>query len=85
MTKLSEGVEIDIQVYMTSESSGIDIKIGLKGFPVVPEFNENQLDPMSFIKSIQKSMDTSKLEALATDWRMMTRAEIKEYKDANPD
>jgi hypothetical protein len=67
-----EGVEIDFVIYLTSESTGIDVRFALKGMPAFVGF-EKACDPAA----LEVASGASRF---APDWRMMTRAEIAEYK-----
>jgi hypothetical protein len=69
MYPLPEGVEVSFQVYCTSDSTGIDIVVSLKGMKQLP-VEAGLIDTAGILRSLPE----------ADDWRVMTRDEITEYK-----
>jgi hypothetical protein len=65
-----EGVEFNIVIYLTSDLTGIDITVSLQG-----------LCEMASLKEVDVVGLCGALPPLASDWRIMTREEIKEFKD----
>lgn len=68
-----EGVEVDVNYYFTSPSTGVDVTVGLKGLEAFSGFDH----PRYASADIAKTMLP---QGMATDWRVMTRQEIKDYK-----
>lgn len=67
-----EGVEIDLVMYLTSPSTGLQVVVGLRGMNAIAPFSEAP-DPREIAQS-------HILPGLADDWRLMTREEISAYK-----
>lgn len=75
MIKLPEGVEVDLKVYLVGmiEENEVEIALTLGGMPAISDSVHEYLDLQSIIAS-QNLLD------LGTDWRVMTRPEISDYK-----
>lgn len=71
-----EGVEFQINIFLTSDSTGLDICTSLKGF--------TSLGQIPFVKCDELAKSVS-LYDVADDWRCMTRDEIRQYKDGEGD
>lgn len=72
--KAPEGVEYDIVVYLTSDSTGIDLRFRIGGAKTMTD--EFDLAALAEI---------NELADVAKDFRPMTRAEIKTYKEEAED
>jgi hypothetical protein len=68
-----EGVEIGFRVYLRSDSSELVAVVALDGMTRMREFND--VDVEGLIKSLGKPD-----YLLLTDWRVMTRKEIGDYR-----
>jgi hypothetical protein len=68
-----EGVELGFRVYLRSDSSELVAVIALDGMTQMREFND--VDVEGLIKSLGKPD-----YLLLTDWRVMTRKEIADYR-----
>jgi len=66
--KLPDGVELDVIVYSTSETTGANAALALRGFLTVPDFSALVAN-----RAIKGLLD-------ASDWRPMTREEIERFK-----
>lgn len=66
MKPLPEGCELTLNVFCTCDETGLNMVIGLKGMKV---FLEGPVDTASFLEMLPDD-----------DWRVMTRAEIIQYK-----
>jgi hypothetical protein len=73
--KMPEGTELSFLVYLigTVEGNEVEIVITLSGLTVFTDKVNKDLQIEPIIKSY-------KLDELGTDWRVMTRDEIKDYK-----
>lgn len=69
-----EGIEYGIVAYLTSDSEGIDTTVKVTG-PGGPTH--------ALPDACMRLSRFEELQAIATDWRPMTRAEITEYKREN--
>lgn len=69
MRQLPEGVEMSYDIYCTSDKEDIDIVVSLKGLKVMPD---GDVDTKDILKTLP--------EGISDDWRVMSRAEITEYK-----
>lgn len=74
-----EGIEGALYLYLTSDSTGLNIRVGLTGLkrPIEPK---NEIEPTGLLQSFGKD---EAISGLADDWRFMTAAEVKEYKEDN--
>jgi hypothetical protein len=70
MKSLPEGCEITLSVYGTSDETGLNIVVSLKGMKT---YVEGPIDTGAMLRVMPQDV--------ATDWRVMTRAEIIEYKE----
>lgn len=68
-----EGVEIDLVVYLVSDSTGLELRVGIRGLPILSDFKP-EFDP------VQLARHDVGLPLDITDWRVMTRDEIRPYK-----
>lgn len=76
--ELPEGVVATLDFYITSDSSGLEAVMSIKGLTVVPDFRLTpDLDALVLIKAAGGVVET--LREIADDWRMMTRAEVGDY------
>lgn len=74
-----EGVEFNIITYMTSDSTGLDVAIGLKSMKKMVELAEKvDTVALALAHNLTNSMGVN-------DWRVMTRDEIAQYKKAIED
>jgi len=73
--KLPEGVEYDLKVYLMGVIEGVEteIVVTLGGLPAFSDDVLEQVDLLRLVKS-------QNLDDLGTDWRIMTRDEITEFK-----
>ncbi|MGU3384453.1 hypothetical protein ACLBYG_08095 [Methylobacterium sp. D53M] len=76
--RLPEGCECRLDFYLTSDSNGMEIKVGIGGLPIIPSFKDQAPDALKLIASLGAAVEP--LANLAQDWRFMTRAEIADYK-----
>lgn len=80
--ELPDGVEVVVNLYVTSEGEGIDVVLagtfrgGVKRLDGLPADWR--------VAAERFGMDTSPLDRLADDWRYMTRDEVMTYKKDNP-
>ena len=72
MTHLPEGANAAFYFYYVSDETGLEIKVSLKGITKISEEVFGSLNPQGVI-------DAGDLPDVATDWRVMTREEIKDY------
>lgn len=73
MQKLPEGVEIDIITYVYSPSTDAEVRLRVGGFTSISEDFAKEVD-ITALKEFEL------LKEIATDWRVMTREEISDYK-----
>lgn len=73
LMKCPEGVELDLICYLTSDKTGLNVKISVKGLPAITSFKT--------VADAASLATAQGLTKFADDWRMMTRAEIKTYKE----
>ena len=73
-----EGVEFDMSIYITSDKSGASTRLAFPGNVKRPPPSV----PVNVRELIESLAPKSKLQlwAIASDWRVMTRAEITAYK-----
>lgn len=74
MIKMPEGVDLTINVYLTSDSEDLDFVFAVKGLTALTEFKED-LSPQGLWNSFNQG-EMSPVE----DLRVMTRAEIADYR-----
>lgn len=67
-----EGVEIGLSFYFTSEETGLEVVGNMSGLPALTSF-DGQADAAKLAEHFG-------LNSFADDWRLMTRAEIADYK-----
>lgn len=67
-----EGAEFEVSFFLTSDESGLEIKLALGGMTILVDFT-NKADA-------GKLAEHFNLDGLASDWRLMTRDEISDYK-----
>jgi hypothetical protein len=72
LIKCPEGIELDLVMFLTSPSTGINIQLALRGLPAIT--------PFSAEPDVEGLVRQYKLAKLAPDWRFMTRAEVAAYK-----
>jgi hypothetical protein len=72
-----EGIEFDLVMYLTSDSAGISTSYAVRGLPAIVPFT-GAPDAVALAKE-------AGLTRYAGDWRMMTRAEVEEFKDVEID
>jgi hypothetical protein len=70
--KVPDGIEIDLIMYLTSDSTGANVRYALRGMRALTPFLDK---PDASVLATQAG-----LISMATDWRMMTINEIEEYK-----
>jgi hypothetical protein len=75
LIELPEGVEVDLRVYLVGSVDGEDVEVALTvgGLPRLSD----QMLPCVAVDTIIKAYD---LDDLGAGWRVMTRAEIADYK-----
>lgn len=73
MTKLPDGVELDLNFYMTDDE-GIAAKFSVKGLRLIPAALDNPN-----VDALFKAFHLGELGG--GRWRAMTRAEISEFKE----
>jgi len=73
-----EGVEFALKIYLVGNVLGVDthLDITVGGLTAFVDSTLRQVDVQSLVK-------TQRLDRIGTDWRVMTRDEIKTYKAAN--
>jgi hypothetical protein len=73
--RMPEGVEVDLKVYLSGivEDVETEIVIRVGGLPSFFDSVEETLDVQHIVKSYE-------LDKMGTGWRVMTRAEIADYK-----
>lgn len=74
MIKMPEGVDLTINVYLTSDSEDLDFVFAVNGLTALTEF-KGDLSPQGLWNSFSQG-EMSPVE----DLRVMTRAEIAYYK-----
>lgn len=75
LRKLPEGMELDLQFYMTDDE-GLNIKLTVSGLPLIPADLDNP-DAMAIARLFKLSPPPPSVG----NWRPMTRAEIRDFKD----
>jgi len=83
LDRLPEGCECRLDFYLVSDAADVEIRVGLGGMTLIPEFEDVDPEPLKLIASLGTA--TEPLTGVATDWRFMRRAEIADYKRRNPD
>jgi len=80
LIRMPEGVELDLKVYVTGLVEGVEAEIVLTvaGLPAFSDEVNGSLELSRIIESYE-------LDKLGTDWRVMTRAEIADYRKRNND
>ena len=75
LIKMPEGVELDLKIYLVGqvEDEEMEIVLTLGGMPAFSDDVHKCVELSHIIKSY-------KLNDLGSDWRVMTRDEIKDYK-----
>ncbi|GBU16252.1 MULTISPECIES: hypothetical protein [unclassified Methylobacterium] len=83
--RMPEGSECRVDIYLVSDSTEIEVVVGIAGLTVVPAFNNAPGDPLKLVASLGAAAEP--LSNIAQDWRYMSRAEIRDYKHRleNPD
>jgi hypothetical protein len=77
LKRLPDGCECRLDFYLTSDSTGLEVKLGLGGMTSIPD----TIEPAPAMKLVQSlGVAVAPLEEMADDWRFMSRAEIAEYK-----
>jgi len=73
--RMPEGVELDLKIYLIGliENVETEIVVTARGLPSFSDNVREMLDVASIVKSYR-------LDTLGTDWRVMTRSEISDYK-----
>ena len=69
LVRCPEGVTVSLHLFIRSDAEDLDIEYTVGGLAVLPNKFEELVD-----------VSKLKLPPLATDWRVMTRAEIADYK-----
>jgi len=67
-----EGVEIDLAFYLTSDATGLEMVARIGGLPALTTF-DGKTDANALAEKLS-------IQSLANDWRLMSRAEIADYK-----
>lgn len=75
IVRMPEGVELDLKVYLAGliEGEEVEIVVTVGGLPA---FTDNVLEHVN----LDHLVETQGLADLGTGWRVMTRAEIADYK-----
>lgn len=74
-----EGVEFDMHVFIVSPSTGAETCLHFPGNRMLPPRDTDPVDLPALIDSTGVEQ-SRRLRAYASDWRVMTRAEITAYK-----
>jgi hypothetical protein len=73
--KMPEGVELDLKVYLAGEIDGEEVEIVLT-VGGLPAFADSVLERADLAHLV----DSQGLDKLGSGWRVMSRAEITDYK-----
>jgi len=75
LIKMPEGVELDLKVYVVGlvENVETEIVITVSGLPVFSDEVRSYVD-------LDRIIESQRLNELGSDWRVMNRAEIADYK-----
>lgn len=75
LIKMPEGVEIDLKVYLMGVIEGVETEIVMT-VGGLPAFSDDVLDQVDLPRIVK----SNNLDDLGTDWRIMTRGEISDFK-----
>jgi hypothetical protein len=68
------GVELQVNIYLTSDSAGLDLKLSVAGLPYMPDIPATP-DARRLAAALGRDVPDD-----ANDWRLMTVDEIRQYK-----
>lgn len=74
-----DGVEFDMHVFIVSPSTGAETCLHFPGNRMLPPRDTDPVDLSALIDSLGVQ-ESRRIRAYASDWRVMTRAEITAYK-----
>ena len=63
-------VRYGVDIYLTSDSTGLEMRIGLHNLTKIPP---------CFEPALEKMVETNSLGQLAPDWRFMNKEEVEDY------
>lgn len=82
LVDLPLGVRASIEVYLISDKLGAEVCLALRNLPKFPTF-DGDVDAHALITSLGLQGEFAQLAIQADDWRVMTPAEIVDYRADN--